>query len=464
MDLSSLITLHRLGLLEVALEYFGKVAIPARYMAHMFEQSGRMVIHQASRRKALDVIRAAVDARQIQVDRSTHTEAARAFSCIDEYALTDAEDERCYHISDLLSTLRGAERITQAKHDELLEIAKKPLRTDADHPALRPAQDVVIGLSTLETLASYGVTAALAESLRVHIAEADYDRVVEAHRQIQLQEETAKHHNELWNILRSDSRIEHIPVRRSRTTPQEVQGADIEVALGGVELASQKSLPLLADDRVCQAVTLNSRPAEPFASFGSDLVVLALEQAGAISSDCAADAFLNLVKWRYRFLMPTPRLLRTLAGRFIDSLPGHDLRTVALYVHDCMRDAGLFAGPEPTVPPMPIAIRFLNTWLIVITEFVVSLWADEQFDEKRAQAVTKWAFKEFMPSPPKVFGPRGFVIAEHLNGLVVGNALAKLCLTKDLSRASRGLAAIANAIDLSDEALLKALTETIDVF
>jgi len=74
----------------------------------------------------------------------------------------------------------------------------------------------------------------------------------------------------------------------------------------------------------------------------------ALMTGGKLDSGKAAAAIRQLMAWRYRFIVPPPGILKALADPYRANPPGEALREVAEYVHDCMRDTGLFGGRENT--------------------------------------------------------------------------------------------------------------------
>ncbi|MCZ7673705.1 MAG: hypothetical protein M5U34_44635 [Chloroflexi bacterium] len=55
-DLSALITLHRLGLLDKSVDYFGEVLIPQTYLATVLEDGKKMILHQRSRQRTAEEI------------------------------------------------------------------------------------------------------------------------------------------------------------------------------------------------------------------------------------------------------------------------------------------------------------------------------------------------------------------------------------------------------------------------
>ena len=128
--------------------------------------------------------------------------------------------------------------------------------------------------------------------------------------------------------------------------------------------------------------------------------------------------------------------------------------SVARYVHDCMRDEGLFAGIESTEPPVTVAYRLYHTWSSVIGEFIMEVWADSRFSEAQAKQLTEWVMREFFPSPPKTMGHRVSAIAALTSRAVMGKAMIRAYLIEDLSRAYQGLCSIAEGFGMTESTYL----------
>ena len=95
-----------------------------------------------------------------------------------------------------------------------------------------------------------------------------------------------------------------------------------------------------------------------------------MAKVGIVTRDEAADALLQLLNWRYRFILVPPDILKLLADRYRSHPPGAALRKIAIYVHDCMRDEGLFGGFETTDPPISMAMRLYQNWIQNVAEFL----------------------------------------------------------------------------------------------
>jgi hypothetical protein len=228
-------------------------------------------------------------------------------------------------------------------------------------------------------------------------------------------------------------------------------GPDKNTALAAIRFAQLHRLPLLADDRVSQSVVLNDDKSNATAAFGTDSVVLALVEAKELTPLEAAHLFLRLIEWRYRFLLVPPALMKALADQYRSHPPGVGMRQLATYVHDCMRDPGLFGGLEPTTPPISIAVRLYQSWIHNISELVMDLWTDDSIGDATAEEFTAWAMSEFLPSPPRTADERMQASVASLTPLtVLSRALIRGSGSKNFKRVNRGLRAIARALGINE--------------
>ena len=319
-------------------------------------------------------------------------------------------------------------------------------------------------LLTLQTLAEFDLLGPLLRTFHTAITPSNRGQLESELRAFTAQDEVWQWNKELWTTVRSDQRFIQAVATVPTDLKDRIQNEAALVPFASVFLAREMDAPLLTDDRVCQAVVLNERPTDPYAAFGSDRLLLALNANGTLSADGLADAFLRLLSWRYRFIVLVPSVLATLANRFSQHPPGDLLQQVALYVHDCMRDPGLLAGPEPTEPPISVANFFFMRWTSSIAEFLVDIWADAQWDEEHARTLTRWATRELFPSPPKNALAPGPSVAELYAKLAAGRALVRACEIRDRARANAAVRAIAEGLGMSEREYLTVVAGAVDGF
>lgn len=454
-DVSALITLHRLGLLDAAAEYFGEIVVPAGYLPTVLEDSRQMVLGQRSQQQSAEQILKLVNAGRI-IALAEGAETTDATPIADEFAEVDAHR---YRLTDVIRPLYVAGLLSEAAFSNVSHVCARPSAVDETHPALRQFQDLVVDLTTLETIAHFGLLDAVAGFYRVRVTAQANHEVVQRLNAIEYQEETRGWHMDLWSRLRGDARFKFVP----HSVPEGMRDKDREpkdyLPFLACFIEQQTKAPLLADDRVCQAYTLNAMVDVPNAAFGSDAIVLTLMAGGRLDSGKAAAAIRQLMAWRYRFIVPSPEILKALADAYRANPPGEALREVAEYVHDCMRDTGLFGGRENTEMGDSMAVRCCLTWLSNIAEFLVLVWADEGFASESATRLTEWCCRELLPSYPRVAEARVRVQGALLTPrLILSRALIQTANRYGEPRMADAMKAMKTALGLTDEEYIRIVT------
>ncbi len=465
-DLSALITLHRLGLLAEAIEFFGSVKIPASYLSEVLQHSGRLQPHQLSQKTSLERIRVAIEQKLVHVV----TDVSDALF-VNEYA----DDEPTYRLQDILQTLETAGRLTAEQMKLAGRAAKKLARRDAGGKLMSLADHLVVDLATLKTIVEEDIFDPLCNAFdRVSVLASDQERGTAELQSFETAAETQGWHDDLWSTLTNDDRVDHsTPIIRlaesddaadpsdsddGDTDEDEATGQDRITAIDATLLAQQENLPLLADDRICQNMAFVANGRDATAAFGTDILLNDFHEHDVIEKHKAAAAFLRLVEWRYRFIVVPASVLRTL----FDQFSAHDLRRVAIYVHDCMRDPGLFGGQETTDPPMPIAFRFYQDWLKEIATFLANVWIDLSVSEDRAVELTRWATSEFVPTVPKCLGANIGRVANFSAFTVLHHTMGYLSNTEECERANTALTLIASGLGLDDQDFIRVAADAVD--
>lgn len=458
-DLSALITLQRLGLLDSAAEYFGRIMVPQAYLQTVLEDAGKIKLPQKSRQDSAKSILRLISMGLVTVQESGGN-GGEVLPKVNEY---DDSDTHVYRLIDFIEPVFKAGWIDERKYERIRKVCGKPSAVDGDHPELKQLQKLRIELTNLETIAAMGLLDPVTKFYCVHLTEADQKELSHRLEGIQYQIETRTWHFELWDKVRDDSRFEFV----SHIVPDEFKQNGMEASdlLGFIAtlIARDRKLPLLADDRVSQVFTLN-HPVNPAAvSFGTDALIQALLREGQLGISEATDAVLNLMRWRYRFIVPSVGVLIELAVRFKSHTPGMELREVAEYMHDCMRDEGLFGGPEVTDLNESMAQRIHLTWIDTSAEFLVGIWLDPELDEATSKELTQWCIQEFMPSLPKVMNSD--VKLRHANmtqRLLITHVMINVDLMKHPKVGSAALKEIQSALGLSAEEYINIVTEVLE--
>jgi len=458
-DLSALITLHRLGLLDTAADYFGEILVPQAYLATILEDGKKMVLHQRSRqRTAEEISRHIASETIITIDRQEDSESLLLIA--NEYGDSDAHR---YRLTDVIQPVYEAGLVNDLTYQRISKVCAKPSGVDDDHPELVRLQKVFIELSTLETITSFGLLDAISKFYRLHIASEAQVELRQRLDALRFQEETRRWHFDLWNRIRDDEHFRFV----QHVVPQEISGnrtGDEDLlAYWAIFIAKDKDMPLLTDERVCQALTLNERQSVPHAAFGSDTVVLALKTSDKLNAIDAGEAMRKLIRWRYRFVLPSATILKAYAVQYRGNPPGLPLQEVAEYVHDCMRDTGLFGGPENTDLKDSMAMRLYLSWLNLLAKWLVEVWADGDFSDDTATQLTNWCVQEFLPSHPRVVPSSvnakiGVLTARYL----ISHMLLAANSVDDGVRMPAAMKAVQDALKLSDDDYLRIVTDILN--
>lgn len=450
-DLSALLTLHRLGLLEPALAYFGRVVLPAGYAARFLEETRSLQPHQASQVEARRAILAAIDQGRLRAAPSA-APGSPAMPLLEEHHV---EDERVeFHLIDAVTWLQRTGRLSDDEVGRVRPFCHRSPVAPGDsafHTAA--ASGMRIGVATLSTLHGVGLLDRFLASIKLNL---DQDEVEELRRDLLGFERRAELNGwtrELRDLLTADARVETAePALPAGIDDETESDRELDPALGALLLAEQRKLPLLADDRWLQATVLNSRHGQRGTAFGTDCLLAQLASDSRISEHEWVAAWLQLARWRYRFLVPPPDVLVALAARHPNFPPGEELRDVCRYVHDCCLDPGLLCGMEPVQPPVSVGWRYFQSVVQAIGHFLMQVWHDPRFDRTALVALTRWAANEFVPPPPRKLPHAGSVIAsESVPRIVLVSALVDAPLYGNMQRSNEALVAIADAFGLTPD-------------
>ncbi len=459
-DLSALITLHRLNLLPEACQYFGRITIPSRYIAHSLSERNKLLLHQESLHTSLLDVHRALDAGSLSVLDDAGTPGARPMAYIHEYTL-GTDPEHYYRLIDLFEPLHKQGELDDKKYAQFCQNRHKPTGVDDEFPELTSGTAILVDLSALKSCAQSGVLDSVLRGFDVHITRDDRAEVAQGIRVIETQKDVFAWHTSLSEALHDETCFERATYSVP-AGPKGLERLDEGISFCASLVAKEQGLPLLADDRVWQTVASNERPDMLDAGFGSDVLILALLDEGMIDLERAATSFLQLMRWRYRFVVPTPGILRSLALRHHSHPPGESLLDVATYVHECMRDPGLFSAIEPTDPPSSMALRLFHVWTTAISEFLVDVWLQD--DAELASALTEWATAEFYPSIPKSIGVKGFVaMGTAVGTMALSSAVMHTVSSTDSKLCAKALGCIAEGLGLSQEEYFKIITGVLNV-
>lgn len=459
MDLSAMITLHQLDLLGVCFKYFKKIYIPQAYTSLLLNNSGSLGIHQLTRKTSAELIKKKVDAGHISILENVGVVGDRPLPFVHEHTLPEKEEEHYYRLIDIVELAYNAGKLDEDKYNNLKQTAQNPSGNDSEHPPLKYGESIFVELQTLYSICQMDIEAidGILETFKVFISKQDQIRNSNTITHINVQQKIKIMNDELLNICRKEDRF----IKEAHLI--EVEFGDDDLFFASWGLAKNKGLPLLIDDRVLQSLTINENVGVECAAFGTDNLLLLLYEDGLIKSNKLADAFLKLIRWRYRFIVPTKEILLELAKRYKNHPPGKDLQEVAIYMHSCLRDPGLFTGQESTTLKESIAEKLFISWIRLNAEFLVGVWGDLEFSVEIAEKLTHWSINELMPSFPKNLGANLRVVQNVPNALfsyILGFSL----LIEDPSRANKALQVVAECMGMDETDYFKAVSLVVDKY
>jgi tetratricopeptide (TPR) repeat protein len=458
MDMSSLMTLQELGLLEKAASYFGGIFVPAQCCEASLEHLRRLIPHQPSRRDSAIALRALMESGRLHImgdDNQQRDGLPRLF----EY---DDSSDHSYHLIDLATELRRCGAISEVQFQGLSEVAHAASGVDADHPALCPGQELLVNDATLDVLHQRGVLAATMDTFDIFVSSQDRKDVLGRVAAFGAQAELHAKAQALMKAIQSDQRfvVEHVPLPEEFQDEElfgdPMQASTFAAAFGAVS----QQLPLFADDRALQMFVHHRRQASESVAFGTGAFLNQLIDEDDADLATLGPAMLSLLQWRYRFVIPPTKLLKYYADQFFEHLPGRFLKSVASYAHQSMRDPGLFCGFEPTTPPSSIGARLYLLWIKAFMDLSSQCWLDEAYSHDQANSLTRWIFSEAIPPPPRRLEPNAQRLLAEQTALSSLNYLALgTVISDDPERIKAALQSLKQGLGLRDDQYLHLVTK-----
>jgi hypothetical protein len=450
-DLTALLTLDQLGLLQVAFDYFGVVHIPDSYLFKLLVDSDQLQPHQPSRRTALSVLAAAMLSGKLHAESTITADTSKV---IDEHYPDTQPPPNVYHLQDLAAAISTAGVATDLQLKTLQSISHRAATASASHPAIERDDWLVISLSTMCSIHSIGLLDAVLELFRVQLAPGDRDSVMGERQWFESQQQLEAQNRRLMTVLRDDKRLQrHPPALPTATSQINANMFELGLATDAAQLAKTLKLPLLADDRVLQAIRFREQPVSASSSFGTPQLLRAMTKHSVISPEEYALHVRKLMSWRYRFIPISADLLAQWARQSLTNVPGPDLMAAARYIHDCCRDPGLFGGLESCVPPQSMGMKYFQATEAVVGDFVASLWVDESLAEAAISAITVWAMSALLPSPPLSTEPTTRLFADLRNSLFTTHLILSLVRCRNQDRARRCIRLVASELGIPDRQL-----------
>ncbi|MEZ6141563.1 MAG: hypothetical protein R3B84_13400 [Zavarzinella sp.] len=305
------IPLHRLGLLDRTLTFFGQILFPARYLEQFLEEYRTIQPHQPSEIAARRAILAAVDQGSLRSLSMT----SNTLPTLDEHHLE--EKPAHFHLADAVNWLKRVGQLSRAETDRLLQMCHRPTSDGAMfHTAA--LSGIRVGLSTLVTVHKAGLLDKFVTGIKFYLDPGDIESMRQELLGVDRRAQRMNWSRELRGMLTSDERVK--PTMPNHPEPMiEAEGltdsAEIHPTLDALLLADQHQIPLLADDRFLQTKLLNARNGQDGQAFGAEQLLVTLAKNGKLNIAEFSDAWLQLAKWRYRFMVPKPEILIEFASR-----------------------------------------------------------------------------------------------------------------------------------------------------
>ncbi len=455
LDYSALTTLFSLNKLSELFSRFENVYIPEQYRVNILAEKQRIQPHQLSHLNGYKAIRNHVDRNDITIIDDTEVSN---YIVIDEYNVNENIDKNHLRsLKHLAETLADLGKLTTEQEKIFSNIVQ---RTDHDNSQIVSINDkIIINLHTLMTLFREGFLELITTTFKVSITKDDLDEIVKDLQGFEFQSETLSNYNNMWNQLFSFPNLKFRTVSRTPSTDDEIVKG---ISLLSLKLAQDKNLPLLADDRIFQTVLINSRGTPTDSAFGTDTLLNALLEDNIIEISDYSQSIIQLMKWRYRFILPKPEMLHYLATCYAGVKPGEELDFISQYIHDCMRDPGLFGGLENTEPPISMALKLYLTWTTLIGEFLALVWADQSINDQRSNAITEWVARIMLPSiPVAIHEQYQNRLSSSLIEVLLINALIRVSHENSHPRVPNSLRSLSNMLGISEHRYEQLISEVI---
>ncbi len=417
-DYHALITIHRLGLLEKLGKRYSRVYYPRVLNLIWTTDQKRFTHHQRSEERAYRELNEKLHTgrmrelvapeteekndqeentfleRNLRLARLEHLPFINAYAGQEEFK--GFPEVKVFRLSQLVEWLYGRGRLGERQFREIRDLVRgrpEVIKESVD-AELNAATELLIDEMTLKVMEKYGLTQILLDAdVRIVVEQYTAGSIRKSVMELDFGVEVGVWHQELSRSVKKLEFFRQVQPRITLSEKSHFKSLYDEAVISSFTFAEEKGVCLLTDDRCSQMVrTKKFRNRQ----FGSDALLTDLYERDIISLAEYANCFLQLCKWRYRFLIPDVRVLVFFANQYKNSPLGRPLATIADYGHRCMEDPGLFMGPEPTNPPTPLGIKFQIQWNHRWAEFLTGVWQDVDISKKVAyRSLGKYSTREF---------------------------------------------------------------------
>lgn len=413
-DLSALITLHRLDLFPVIEKRFKAIHYPQAFHWLWEQDRPRYTFHQRSKAllyREIDTLltttkigklemvrkREAEDdpKRMIELARMESIPIITAWSKEEEW--TGADEGIVIWVSQIVNWLYRSGKIGEDKYRKSLSLLETVPGSNEQSPSKmlqsagrlmfdRGAIEFLVENDLLDPLLSMGVRPVLEYRAAWYFQHAV--------RELDFLEEVGKWQQDLEAAIIASKVFQSF----DHPIPDRKDGYYFAAIKATLQFCKERGLDLMADDRTMQMV---SEPGWKCLQYGTDALLLDLLAQDKLSLDQYTRCFMKLVEWRYRFLVPDDSLLFYLAKQYKNRPLGSELEMIADFGRHCMEDQGLLLGPEATDPPKPLGAIFYLKWIDRWSKLLCNIWTHDDFDQESRLAITRKVFGQAIPPPPK---------------------------------------------------------------
>lgn len=439
LDISGLITLAHLDLLETTAKYFQRIYLPSAYATDTLRDSWVLQPHQKSEEESAFRICELVDSSMIHV---AEDDDLGGKAVVDEYDTLDVDNPG--RVLPILVYLREKGLIDSDQFEASSKVFRRK-GPSVSQLKLRKGSEVLVDGHTFRVLVKQELANVFCEYFRIAMLKTHVAEVRSQTRAFDALRRTREVHKACWNTIRGSERFQFAAL------PKELEARNDSRSLSAYLLSRSLQIPLMADDRTLIALR-NNEKLDCSVSFDTSALISRLLKDEYLNLEKYANCFLKLIKWRYKFLKFPRPLLSYFARKFADGLPGRPLFEIANYLHDCCSDGALLFGREKADPPASMGMAWAMSWTRNVASALADIWQDESFTDEQAGRLTTWVAQSLIPSHfaacPLADAQLFFSI---LPRLVVSHYLLRTVTNVKISRQHLGLTMLCSALGLNDD-------------
>jgi DNA-binding MarR family transcriptional regulator len=466
-DISALVTLYKLGLLDKAADCFGTIYLPSAYRDLELLDAKRLQPHQLSN----------IEQSRRLFSMMVRGQLRRPSVGTVGIEIVDFQreaDPTSYSVGDVALCLKQTGLISKEHHTQLSTDQSFMVSGRQGIETLLMSNRCQFTLLAVQTLESAGLLDALVDQYRVVTLTQTAARELEQEQfAFDHQTKTARESRDLWRVIRDNNKFQYIGLSRKTASGDSVSEANqaelvdnLRWSLVAFDLAKERRLPLLADDRVLLTIYQNEYDGGDNVAFSTLELLPSLEDEVLISQDERFQHTLQLIDWRYRFLKIDHQLLLHAAKTALESgqTPGFQLKKIARYIQDCMLDVGLFGGAENVTSRVSIAQELYTYWTRTVARFINLLWTDDSITDEAAESFTRWSIDSLLPTLP-ISGPTDLQIrlSESQAKLVLAWVLSERGANPNTSRSARLMSVLQEALCMSQSEWSRTVFSLIEI-